>query len=89
MPQRTVTIASAVGLHARPAALFVQAASSATVPVTITKAGRPTANAASILAVMGLGARFGDQVTLVAEGDGADDLLDDLQRILSTDLDAL
>ena len=38
MAQRTVTIASSVGLHARPAALFVQAATDTGLDVEI---GRP------------------------------------------------
>ncbi len=40
MPERTVTVGSSVGLHARPATLFVQAASKQPVKVTI---GRPGA----------------------------------------------
>ncbi len=39
MPERTVTIASSVGLHARPAAIFVKAASEQPVKVTIVKVG--------------------------------------------------
>lgn len=39
MTTRTVRIASGVGLHARPAALFAHAAAAAGVPVTIAPAG--------------------------------------------------
>ena len=39
MATRTVTIASSVGLHARPAALFVEAASSTGLDVEIAKPG--------------------------------------------------
>jgi len=56
MSSRDVTIASAVGLHARPAALFVQRGPSEGVAVTLTK-GDMTVDADSILAVMTLGAR--------------------------------
>ena len=38
MPERTVTVASSVGLHARPASLFSQAAAKVGVPVTLTNA---------------------------------------------------
>jgi phosphocarrier protein HPr len=88
MSQRTVTIASSVGLHARPAALFVQAASATGLPVQISKTGEEPVDARSILAVMSLGAKFGEEVLLSADGDGADAALDELVTLLSRDLDA-
>ncbi|NEM90578.1 HPr family phosphocarrier protein [Galbitalea soli] len=87
MAERTVTIASAHGLHARPASLFVQAVNAAGIPVELTK-GEKTLNAASILGVISLGIEHGDQVTLRAEGDGADAVLDQLAALLTTDHDA-
>ncbi len=89
MAERTVTVASAVGLHARPAGLFTQAAAAAGVTVTIAKPGGEGVNAASILSVLGLGVAHGDDVVLTAEGDGADEALDSLVALLETDLDAL
>lgn len=88
MATRQVSIASSVGLHARPAALFVQEATSTGLPVTIAKEGGDPVDARSILAVMALGAKNGEQVTLEAEGDGADAALDKLVELLSRDLDA-
>ncbi|MCA0435181.1 MAG: HPr family phosphocarrier protein [Actinobacteria bacterium] len=88
MSTRTVTIASSVGLHARPASLFVQAATATGLPVTIAKAGGAPVDARSILAVMALGAKHGEEVTLSAEGDDADAKLDSLVELLSRDLDA-
>lgn len=70
--QRAVVVAIAEGLHARPAALFVQAAGQQPVPVTISKDGSEPAPAASILSVMSLGAAAGDEVVLATETDGAD-----------------
>lgn len=90
MPEqtRTITIASAEGLHARPARAFAQAAKDAGIPVTVAKGEGKPVNAASILAVLSLGAGRGDVVTLAADGDNADAALDALQRILETDHDA-
>ena len=88
MSQRTVIIASSVGLHARPAALFVQAATATGLPVQIARTGEEPVDARSILGVMALGARHGEEVTLTAEGDGADAALDELVALLSRDLDA-
>jgi phosphocarrier protein len=87
MPERTVAIASAQGLHARPASLFVQAVTAAGLPVQLTK-GDKTLNAASILGVISLGIEHGDEVTLTAEGDNADAVLDSLVALLTTDMDA-
>ncbi len=87
MPERTVVVASAHGLHARPAALFTQAAAKAGVPVQLTKNGRAV-NAASILGVISLGIDHGDEVLLAVEGEGAEDVLDELAGLLTTDHDA-
>ncbi|HZU57120.1 MAG TPA: HPr family phosphocarrier protein [Actinocrinis sp.] len=87
MAERIVTVASRVGLHARPAAVFVKAASAAPVPVTIAKEGKDPVSARSILAVLGLDVRQGDQVTIAADGTGAEATLDELEALLSADLE--
>lgn len=89
MPERRVTVASAVGLHARPAMLFSQAAAAQTVTVSVAKAsGGQAVDARSVLSVLGLDVRHGDEVVLTAEGDGADSALDQLAVLLSRDLDS-
>lgn len=88
MATRTVTIASSVGLHARPAALFVEAASDSGLDVEIGRPGEDAVDATSILGVMALGATHGEEVVLTASGDGADDVLEKLVTLLATDLDA-
>lgn len=88
MAERTATVASSSGLHARPAKLFVQAVQATGVPVTISVDGGADLNAGSILTLMGLGATHGTVVTLKAEGDGAAAALDTLVSFLETDHDA-
>ncbi|MEZ0493593.1 HPr family phosphocarrier protein [Kineococcus sp. TBRC 1896] len=88
MSTRTATVASRVGLHARPASLFVQAAAATGLPVTVAVGEGVPVDARSILMVMGLGAKHGDQVTLTAEGEGADAALDSLVELVETDHDA-
>lgn len=88
MATREVAIGSSVGLHARPASIFVQAATATGIPVTIAKAGGTPVDARSILGVMALGAKNSEVVTLSAEGDGADAALDSLVALLERDLDA-
>ncbi len=90
MPERRATVASKVGLHARPAAIFVKAASEQPASVTIVKAGSDAdpVDASSILGIMTLGAEFGDEVILTSEGDGAEESLEALAALVAQDLDA-
>ena len=87
MAEKTVTVASSVGLHARPASLFAQAAAKVGVPVTLTSAAGKSVNAASILGVLSLGIGHGEEVTLAAEGEGADAAVEELATLLEKDLD--
>ena len=87
MPTRTVAVASAVGLHARPAALLTSAVNDSGLEVTLALAGGKPVDAGSILEVMTLGVKHGDPVTLSADGDGADAVLDRLVALLASDLD--
>lgn len=91
MPERTATIASRVGLHARPAAVFAEAAGEEGLEVTIARDGDSlyeALDASSILALMSLGAKHGDRVVLCSEGPGAESVLEKLAAILETDHDA-
>ncbi|MBE0008352.1 MULTISPECIES: HPr family phosphocarrier protein [unclassified Arthrobacter] len=91
MSERKATVASRVGLHARPAAIFAEAAGEFPLEVTISLDGEPAEDAmdaSSILSLMGLGASHGDVVVLRADGDGAEEALESLAKILETDHDA-
>ncbi|MET8332316.1 HPr family phosphocarrier protein [Streptosporangium canum] len=83
MAERQVTVEAEVGLHARPAATFVQTATKAPLDVTVAKGGGQPVNAKSILAVLSLDVRQGDTVVIKAEGEGADAILDQLALIAS------
>lgn len=89
MVERRVTVGWAEGLHARPASLFVRAVTAAGVPVTIAKADGNAVNAASMLAVLGLGAQGGEAIVLASEADGADTALDRLAKLVSEGLEEL
>jgi len=91
MAERTATIGSRVGLHARPAAIFAEAAGNTGIEVTIAKEGEPledAMDASSILSLMSLGAEYGEKVILRADGPGAEEALDQLVTVLETDHDA-
>jgi phosphocarrier protein len=83
MAERRVNVKNEVGLHARPAALFVQAATKAPMTVMVAKSGEEPVNAKSILSVIGLDVRQGDEIVITAEGDGADAALDDLVAVVT------
>ena len=86
MISRTVAVASSVGLHARPAALLAEAVDDSGVDITISFNG-DEADAASLLEIMTLGVKHGDEVTLSTDDDSAGDVLDSLVALRSRDLD--
>ena len=88
MPSQIVAVGSKVGLHARPASLLVKAAAAAGVAVTIGRPGDKAVNAASLLSVLALGVKNGDQIEVtVADSDNAATVLADIVTIISTDHD--
>ncbi|MET9591801.1 HPr family phosphocarrier protein [Streptomyces sp. NPDC006516] len=87
MYQRTVAVGSRSGLHARPASLFVQAATRLPVPVTVARDGRDPVDARSMLSVLSLAAQHGDLLVLSAVGEGAPEAVDELASLLAEDHD--
>lgn len=87
MAQRAVVVGSRVGLHARPASLFVKAAAAQAVPITIRMGDKPAVDARSILRVLALGAKNGDTVILEADGDGAEAALEAVATVVAQDHD--
>lgn len=85
MMERTVTLGSKSGLHARPAAIFVQNAKGFQSKVTLSK-NEKTVNGKSILSVLTLGAEQGEQVVLKVSGDDAELAVDKLVSLLEGDL---
>ena len=67
MVEITVIISNAFGLHARPASQFVQKAASFNSKVKISGKNK-VADGKSILAVMGMGLKQHDAITIHAEG---------------------
>lgn len=88
MAQVRVVVGSRIGLHARPAALLAKAAADSPLPVRIGRAGADGVNAASVLAIMGLGVRAGEEIVLSADGPDADGVLAGLATLVARDLDA-
>ena len=71
MAERTLTVIDPAGLHARPAARFVQIANRFGSRILIRQAERE-ADAKSLMALLGLTVRPGSVITILAEGPDAD-----------------
>lgn len=84
MIERTVTVVPEDGLHARPASKFVETANEYDSEITVATDGGDPVNAASMLAVTGLGAASGDDVVLTADGPDEKEAIEALEAVLTT-----
>ena len=85
--EKTVVIKNEQGLHARPAALFVQIANKFNSVITVTK-GRHKVNGKSIMGIMMLEAGCGSKVTMTVNGNDAEQAVKELEvLLLSEDID--
>jgi len=88
MPVIQLTITNTSGLHARPAATFVNAAKAFACDITVRNltTDKPAANAKSILSVITLGVNQGHQIELTAEGADADEALRSLKELVENNM---
>jgi len=84
--EKTVVIKNKQGLHARPAALFVQIANKFDSDIVVAK-GEEKVNGKSIMGIMMLAAENGSIVYITASGDDAYEAVEELERLLSGGLD--
>ena len=82
--EKSIIIKNKQGLHARPAALFVQIANKFNCDITIAK-GKQKVNGKSIMGIMMLEAGTGSKITMVAAGDDAEQALTELEGLLMSD----
>lgn len=77
MPTTEITVSHEVGLHARPASMFVKLASSFPCDVSIRNVttDSKTANAKSILGVLSLGVNQDNVLEITTSGDQEDEAL--------------
>jgi len=83
MAERSVQIVNKHGLHARPAAEMVKAASRFKCDITISRDDLEV-NGKSIMGVMMLAAEFGASITLKATGTDAEEALDALATLVAS-----
>ena len=77
-------IKNAQGLHARPAALFVQISSKYNSNVTVQK-GEERVNGKSIMGILTLGANKGSKLSIEIDGEDAEQVLKELEDLLNKD----
>ena len=85
LTQRTVTVVHRQGLHARPAALFVQLAKRFVSRVTVKK-GRKIVDGKSIMGLLTLAAKQGARIAIVTDGPDAAEALERLIEFVTTPL---
>ncbi|MGC9772653.1 HPr family phosphocarrier protein [Fervidobacterium pennivorans subsp. shakshaketiis] len=85
MKAREIILKNKSGLHARPAAVFVQAASKFKSKITI-KMNEKEADGKSILKVLSLGANQGSRIVLEIDGEDEDEALKTLSELIETGL---
>ncbi|MBQ9458606.1 MAG: HPr family phosphocarrier protein [Oscillospiraceae bacterium] len=84
MKSFTYTIADPVGIHARPAGILVKEIKQySDVTVTIAKDGKST-NAIRLMALIGMGIKQGDEVTVSVEGKNEDEVAGKIEEFFKT-----
>lgn len=85
MKQFSYAVTDPEGLHARPAGILVKKCAGYSSAVKITK-GAKTADAKKIFAVMGMGVKNGEEVTLSIEGEDEDRAAAELEAFFRENL---
>lgn len=85
--EKKIIIKNKSGLHARPAAIFVQIANKYDSEVIIKK-GKLEVNGKSIMGILMLAAGKGSQVILKIDGDDAERAMVELEMVLSGEIDS-
>ncbi|HOY09695.1 MAG TPA: HPr family phosphocarrier protein [Candidatus Omnitrophota bacterium] len=80
--EKELTVLNEQGLHARPAAFFVQIAAKFDATVTVSKDGEKV-NGKSIMGILMLGAEKNSKLFVCVDGSDAEQLMGELEAFLS------
>lgn len=86
LTERKIVIRNKLGLHARPAAMFVQIANKYDCDILVRRGSREV-NGKSIMGILTLAANKGSKILLKAEGPDSQAAIAELERLLSGELD--
>jgi phosphocarrier protein HPr len=81
--ETTAVVASTVGLHARPAAAFVNAAKAFDCDISVGRPGQERVNAKSMLKLLTLAVMHGEEIVVAARGERADEAVGTLADMLA------
>jgi phosphocarrier protein len=80
------TIKDEIGIHARPAGLLVKEAKNFSSAITLTTSAGKSADVKKLMALMSLGVKHGDTVTIKAEGDDEDAAIEGMEEFFKANL---
>jgi phosphocarrier protein len=83
MIEKVITVSNRAGIHARPAAMLVRAVNAFACTVHLTR-DNYTINAKSIMSVITLGASYGTQITIKANGVDEQDAVDTVVQLFES-----
>ena len=81
--EKGLIVKNKLGLHARPAALFVQIANKYDAKISVRK-GKQLVNGKSIMGIMMLAATRGSKISIIAKGNDAQKAVAELERLLTS-----
>lgn len=84
--KKKLVVKNMQGLHARPAALFVQIANKFDSRITVSR-GEEEVNGKSIMGILMLGAEKGSAIIIEADGADAQVAIDELAKIITSEED--
>jgi len=82
--RKKLTVKNKLGLHARPAAIFVQIANKFDSRITV-KRDKEEVNGKSIMGILMLGAEKGSSIIIEAEGDDANFAILELEKVVTNE----
>lgn len=82
--EKKIKVKNKQGLHARPAAIFVQLANKFDSKITVSKDGQEV-NGKSIMGILMLAAEKDSEITIITEGSDAKEAIDTLEELVSKD----
>jgi phosphocarrier protein len=83
MTEKLVTVINRAGIHARPSALLVQTTKNFKSNIYIEK-GTDRINAKSIMGIITLGAAYGTELKIIAEGEDEKTAVDTIAKLFET-----
>jgi phosphocarrier protein len=83
MTEKTITVSNRAGIHARPSALLVQATKNFKSKIFLER-GADRINAKSIMGIITLGAAYGTELKVIAEGEDEEEAVDTVIKLFES-----